>query len=522
MIHRIKRVAKKKSFIGVCSVIAIAGTIIGIQQNGVIEPTRYVLAAATRGSIITSISASGQVSAENELDVKPSVSGAIIKTYVELGQEVTTNDPLFEIDKQTALKTVRSAEQSVRDAQLSLESAKISYEKLIQPQDNSSLLQAQNALNQAERNLAKLQEPPDALAVMKAEAKVRAAEQDVKLEADGETPKVVRDVYDKNVIALKNLIVTLRKALDDSNDILGVDGQVSNIYFTNLFSVLDQGKRIQAYTSYDLAKSVIEKARDAVDPLQLSEEDMDQIEVAMITVDDALKITVDFLEDMKDGLDASLTSSSFSQSSLDQYKSTIQSDINSITNAYGTIESQQDSIAEAYVTYDNALTTLAQAEAELADLMAGPDPEDVAAALETVEERRQSLEDSKDGAEDIEIKTSLNTIAQKSSSLQNAHDTLRDAIEELNNHTVRAPFNGVIAKIGVKNTDQVSASTVLTTLLTKAKIAQVSLNEVDVSNVKVGQKATLTFDAVQDLTIAGSVSEVDMVGTVSQGVVTYA
>ncbi|MFH1838770.1 MAG: hypothetical protein ABH820_00565, partial [Patescibacteria group bacterium] len=401
MIHRIKRVAKKKSFIGVCSVIAIAGTIIGIQQNGVIEPTRYVLAAATRGSIITSISASGQVSAENELDVKPSVSGAIIKTYVELGQEVTTNDPLFEIDKQTALKTVRSAEQSVRDAQLSLESAKISYEKLIQPQDNSSLLQAQNALNQAERNLAKLQEPPDALAVMKAEAKVRAAEQDVKLEADGETPKVVRDVYDKNVIALKNLIVTLRKALDDSNDILGVDGQVSNIYFTNLFSVLDQGKRIQAYTSYDLAKSVIEKARDAVDPLQLSEEDMDQIEVAMITVDDALKITVDFLEDMKDGLDASLTSSSFSQSSLDQYKSTIQSDINSITNAYGTIESQQDSIAEAYVTYDNALTTLAQAEAELADLMAGPDPEDVAAALETVEERRQSLEDSKDGAEDI-------------------------------------------------------------------------------------------------------------------------
>ncbi|MBU2509052.1 efflux RND transporter periplasmic adaptor subunit [Patescibacteria group bacterium] len=522
MIHRIKRVAKKKSFIGVCSVIAIAGTIIGIQQNGVIEPTRYVLAAATRGSIITSISASGQVSAENELDVKPSVSGAIIKTYVELGQEVTTNDPLFEIDKQTALKTVRSAEQSVRDAQLSLESAKISYEKLIQPQDNSSLLQAQNALNQAERNLAKLQEPPDALAVMKAEAKVRAAEQDVKLEADGETPKVVRDVYDKNVIALKNLIVTLRKALDDSNDILGVDGQVSNIYFTNLFSVLDQGKRIQAYTSYDLAKSVIEKARDAVDPLQLSEEDMDQIEVAMITVDDALKITVDFLEDMKDGLDASLTSSSFSQSSLDQYKSTIQSDINSITNAYGTIESQQDSIAEAYVTYDNALTTLAQAEAELADLMAGPDPEDVAAALETVEERRQSLEDSKDGAEDIEIKTSLNTIAQRNSSLQNARDALRDAVEELNDHTVRAPFDGVIAKIAVKNTDQVSASTVLTTLLTKAKIAQVSLNEVDVSNVKVGQKATLTFDAVQDLTIAGSVSEVDMVGTVSQGVVTYA
>jgi len=57
--------------------------------------------------------------------------------------------------------------------------------------------------------------------------------------------------------------------------------------------------------------------------------------------------------------------------------------------------------------------------------------------------------------------------------------------------------------------------------LTRAKVAEISLNEVDVAKIKVGQKATLTFDAVPDLTIAGVVSQVDLIGTVSQGVVNY-
>ena len=39
--------------------------------------------------------------------------------------------------------------------------------------------------------------------------------------------------------------------------------------------------------------------------------------------------------------------------------------------------------------------------------------------------------------------------------------------------------------------------------------------------VKVGQKASLTFDAVDGLTMTGKVSEVDAIGSASQGVVNY-
>jgi multidrug efflux pump subunit AcrA (membrane-fusion protein) len=47
------------------------------------------------------------------------------------------------------------------------------------------------------------------------------------------------------------------------------------------------------------------------------------------------------------------------------------------------------------------------------------------------------------------------------------------------------------------------------------------LNEVDIAKIKLGQKTTVTFDAIEDLTLTGEVVEIDSVGTVSQGVVSY-
>jgi multidrug efflux pump subunit AcrA (membrane-fusion protein) len=51
--------------------------------------------------------------------------------------------------------------------------------------------------------------------------------------------------------------------------------------------------------------------------------------------------------------------------------------------------------------------------------------------------------------------------------------------------------------------------------------AVLSLDEVDAAKIKLGQKATLTFDAVDGLTLTGTVTGVDTLGTVTQGVVTY-
>lgn len=84
-----------------------------------------------------------------------------------------------------------------------------------------------------------------------------------------------------------------------------------------------------------------------------------------------------------------------------------------------------------------------------------------------------------------------------------------------------APFDGVLATFTAEKGDSVSANSSIGSLITKNQIATISLNEVDIAKVAVGQKATMTFDAIDDLTITGKVVEVDTVGATNSGVVSY-
>jgi HlyD family secretion protein len=115
---------------------------------------------------------------------------------------------------------------------------------------------------------------------------------------------------------------------------------------------------------------------------------------------------------------------------------------------------------------------------------------------------------------DLDIQSATLSVKQKTNAWQDAKDKLAD-------YFIRAPFDGTIAKVNIKKSDSVNTGTVAATLITKTQIAEISMNEVDVAKIKIGQKATLTFDAVPDLTISGVVADIDAVGTVSQGVVTY-
>jgi len=86
---------------------------------------------------------------------------------------------------------------------------------------------------------------------------------------------------------------------------------------------------------------------------------------------------------------------------------------------------------------------------------------------------------------------------------------------------VTAPFAGTIAAVPVNRFDQASSGTTLATLITNAQYADLSVNEVDAAKIQLSQKVTLTFDAIPDLTLTGTVAQIDSVGTVTQGVVSY-
>ena len=105
--------------------------------------------------------------------------------------------------------------------------------------------------------------------------------------------------------------------------------------------------------------------------------------------------------------------------------------------------------------------------------------------------------------------------------VEQAQNTLADAKQNLSYYFIKAPFAGVIASVPVLKGSNASSGTTLGTIITSQELAVVTLNEVDVAKIALGEKATLTFSAIPDLTIAGQVVQIDSLGTVSQGVVNY-
>lgn len=92
----------------------------------------------------------------------------------------------------------------------------------------------------------------------------------------------------------------------------------------------------------------------------------------------------------------------------------------------------------------------------------------------------------------------------------------------VNMASLTAPFAGAVTQIDSMVGDQVNAGTTafriddLTSLMVDIKIS-----EVDINSIKVGQPATLTFDAIQNAEYTATVTKVALVGESTGGVVEF-
>lgn len=153
---------------------------------------------------------------------------------------------------------------------------------------------------------------------------------------------------------------------------------------------------------------------------------------------------------------------------------------------------------DATTAETNLNTWINQMNSHLSDLLT---------AKNNIAETKNSLTELNKGTNSLDVRAQQLSLE----SAQIAYD----------NSFIRAPFDGVVAQLTVNKGDSVSSGTSLGTFITQQKVADITLNEVDVAKIKTGDKATLTFDAIDGLSITGKVSSIDLVGTVTQGVVSY-
>jgi len=148
--------------------------------------------------------------------------------------------------------------------------------------------------------------------------------------------------------------------------------------------------------------------------------------------------------------------------------------------------------------------------------IANSDVSSLFSSTSTIDKDVQAITDSTNT-----IRTSRLDVKSKEQAVEDAKTALEDAQDALSDYYIYANLTGVVSSVDIKSGDDISSGSVVTTIITKSKIAKITLSESDIADIKVGDKAILTFDAIEDLTITGGVIEVDSAGTASSGVVSY-
>lgn len=367
------------------------------------KETTYVLGTVEKGTVVSTISGSGQVTADNEVELSPKASGDIVSVNVRAGQAVAAGQVIASVDTGTS--------------GFELESARLSYQKAL-ASDKDDSADAQTALAGAE---------------------------------------------------------------DDARSAIATSASALTSVLDGLSALYDQGGYMNGSKSGTGSKGT-----------QYRKESAASIQVANASISAYRKAATALTRDASDaelsalllkGYEAASDAATAARATQDAviYFRDQDGATRAAEAAYASVTATVSDANSAVSEADSARDALASAAKKVADLESGANALDIRSAQLSLQEKQEAYDD----------------------------------------HFVVAPFAGVVAKVSAKLGDAASSGTAVATIITKEQLAEITLNEVDVAKVRAGQKATVTFDAIDGLSIAGTVAEVDGIGTVSQGVVSY-
>lgn len=397
-------------------IISIAYLFYHYILNKTVSTTTYQYTTVKRGTLIDTVSGTGQVVSNSQVDLKPKVNASVTNVYVKAGDRVRVGQVLFRLDATDAYK-------QVRDAKVSLESAQIALEKLTNPKD-IDVMTINNSLKQEEDN---------------------------KKSEDQKVDTAYRNLLNANLQVVVDGSYTTETAPALTGSYTGnKEGQIK-------ISVNQGG-----ITGYSFSVSGIASGYGSVNTI-----------VAQPLGDTGLYIKWNTIPPLSNWI-------------ID------------IPNK------QSTSYSSNYNAWQNAITNR-----EINN----------AASDRNIVSLKQKLADLKPSDDNLDVRSAKLTVQQR-------QNTLDDAQYNLSNYTITAPFNGVMANVSVDIGSSAvmasaNSSSALGTIVTDKKLAQVTLNETDIPKIKLGQKAKITFDAIEGLELNGDIVEINTLGTVTSGVVTY-
>ncbi len=410
--------------------------------------SRYVLTTVKQGTIVATIADSGQIVANQTLQLQPKVSGQLVAVNVVAGQTVSAGQLIAEIDP-------TDAQKAVRDAEANLESAKLSLAKLQEPADQPTLLSSQSTLAQAQTSLA-------------TDYQTGAAD--------------IASAF----IDLPSIMTGLQN-VDFGYDAAGNGSQWNIDYYGTAATTYDaRGAqyRNDAYNAYEAARASYD--------LTFADYKAMPAQPDQATVEKMLKETYNTSQLVSAAVKSTYALIQFYSDQLTQNGKTPKQ---SATTNLADLNTYTGKVNPHVTSLLNDTNSLANDKA-------------------SVDQKQAALTKTQNGADPIDVQTSQLSVTEKQNALQDAEDTLAK-------YYIYAPFDGTIGTVSLNKYDQAGSGSSIATLITSQEIADLTINEVDAAKLKVGDEATLTFDAITDLTLTGHVAQINPVGTVTQGVVSY-
>lgn len=413
---------------------------------------RYLLGTAATGTIVASVSESGQVSTTDSIDVKPQVSGTITWVGVTPGQHVNEGQALISIDDTTAQQTLADAERQLAADELTFQQSQ-------------------------------------------AQAPINYQNDQTTLATDKEN---LQDDYNSTFNDLTSTYLDLPNVMSVANDTLyGYDidthrSQWNMDALENLFTSDQNTGNMKAFQT-----SAVSDYTTANTSYNSS------LSVYQLTTRTS----------STDQIDKLLTTSIATATDVAQ---ALQSELNFLGTVSDLAQTFNVHLPTAFSTLQtNTRTSLSTANQDLSTLLADKKTLDNAKQAIVNAQNTLNLDQvgNPNGNNPISLQVSANSLEKEKEDIANQETNLAK-------YTVTAPFSGTVSIVDAKRGDQASSGAVAS-IVTDSQIAQLSVNEVDAAQIKLGDKVTLTFDAIDGLTLTGTVTEIDPVGTVSQGVVSY-
>jgi HlyD family secretion protein len=169
---------------------------------------------------------------------------------------------------------------------------------------------------------------------------------------------------------------------------------------------------------------------------------------------------------------------------------------------------QSVALQQATISYEQALAAYNLT-------MAGPTESELRGAEAAVAQARSQLNSLLENPSDEDLIIAQVAVDQARASLELAQLQLEGA-------TVVAPLAGTVAFAGAEANEQVAPGAPMVTLIDPSSFhVDVSIDEIDIGQVEVGQEARITLDAFPDEELQGSVECLAPAASMELGTVTY-